>query len=101
MGSSERQAQLTHAVLSYNKIHCVKTIGYVKNALITFRNLSKQNEIITSMFLIEPQNAVPIKIFLNREIVSALLNSVLQLALATTKTKGVSIYISWKPRNAN
>lgn len=77
----------------------MNTIGFVKQALIAFHGLTTHKQVIVSVFLIEPQHEVPLKILINRDNVAALLSNIFQLALSTTMKKGVSIYISWSPRD--
>jgi uncharacterized membrane protein len=74
-------------------------IRFVKNALFAVKDLVATNKQVVSVFLIENQNSAPTKVLINRELVAALLNNILQLALSTSKKKSTSIYISWTPIN--
>jgi hypothetical protein len=81
-------------------LYCVDTLPFFIKAINAYRDFVYQNRLGSSIFLIESLEKVPIKLIINREAVGALLSIAIQLALASTKKKGVSIYITWKPKNS-
>lgn len=98
--TEELEVTLTHDALKFSSVFAVNTIDYFKNAVVAFREFCHENKVVTSIFLLEQKNILPVNVLLNREIVAALINNVFQLALSSSKSKGVSIYISWRPLNA-
>ena len=86
-------------MLNSDGMRCVDTVRLFKSALLAFQEFISQNGIVASAFMDESQGLVPARIITNREILGALLNNVLQVALSTTKQQGIGIYVSWKPKS--
>lgn len=78
----------------------VKTLIFVKQAIISFRDFSFQNKVDSSVFLIDKSEVVPEAVILNRELAGALLTQILSLAFATSKNRGISVFVSYKSKEA-
>jgi hypothetical protein len=98
---SHSMHRLTHDVINNEGLFCVNTLDMLKNSLFVNRDLASLNKITTSVFLIQPRFEIPKGLMLNREVVAAILTTVLGLVFASAKKQGVSIYVQWKPKVEN